>query len=470
MVEGGFRAGMLRDRKAHLAEPKPENAFALWLGHISQVAHWKAVAPLARELRGVFGHPEVKKAITARHGAETLDALNRWMDAIESNGVRTNFPAWAQTLLAWQANVKLAWKVGTILKQSTGLLAAAYRMPLKAYASGMRRLVTGQIDVQDVWSSPMIQRRLESGFAPEVRAAMSRTFTDAPTLRRRFVQQGMELIGYADAFFATASAAIHYDWQLSQIREAVPGISDAAAKAHAMRETQLVVNATAQPVEITERSLVEMGGFGKVFLIFGSEARQKSSMWITAWARVLRKQATEEDWRTLAIMHLIVGPMVQVISSAWMDARDDDDDEWFDEKNWGAWDFIRSAALGPMAGIPIIRDLTDGFSGDSGPTAQTAKAMQSAVKIVKGPEDSEDEAVEWYAQRTAEILKGADSFTAVVAGIGEQAFRISDNVFDTREEIQGKIDALTRKVGRTKDEGERQELLERIAGLRERLK
>lgn len=470
MVEGGFRAGMLKDRKAHLAEPKPENAFALWLGHVSQTAHWKAVAPLARELRGVFGHPEVKKAITARHGAETLDALNRWLDAIEANGVRTNFPAWAQTLLGWQANVKLAWKVGTILKQSTGLLAAAYRMPLKAYASGMRRLVTGQIDVKDVWNSPMIQRRLESGFAPEVRAAISRTFTDAPTLRRRFVQQGMELIGYADAFFATASAAIHYDWQLSQIREAVPGISDAAAKAHAMRETQLVVNATAQPVEITERSLVEMGGFGKVFLIFGSEARQKSSMWITAWARVLQKQATEEDWRTLAIMHLIVGPMVQLITSAWMDARDDDDDEWFDEKNWSAWDFVRSMGLGPMAGIPIIRDLTDGFSGDSGPTAQTAKAMQSAVKIVKGPEDSEDEAIEWYAQRTAEILKGADSFTAVVAGIGEQAFRISDNIFDTQEEIQGKIDTLTRKVGRTKDEGERQELLERIAGLRERLK
>jgi hypothetical protein len=237
-----------------------------------------------------------------------------------------------------------------------------------------------------------------------------------------------------------------------------------------MRETQLVVNATAQPVEITERSLVEMGGFGKVFLIFGSEARQKSSMWITAWARVLRGQAREEDWRTLAIMHLIVGPMVQVISSAWMDARDDDDDEWFDEKNWSAWDFIRSAALGPMAGIPIVRDLTDGFSGDSGPTAQTAKAMQSAVRIVKGPEDSEDEAVEWYAQRTAEILKGADSFTAVAAGIGEQVFRIGDNLMDTREETQAKIDRLTRKVGRTKDEGERQEILERIAGLRERLK
>ena len=470
MVEGGFRTGMLKDRKAHLAEPKPENAFALWLGHVSQTAHWKAVAPLARELRGVFGHPEVKKAITARHGAETLDALTRWLDAIEANGVRTNFPAWAQTLLGWQANVKLAWKIGTILKQSTGLIGSAYRMPLKAYASGMRRLVTGQIDVADIWNSPMIQRRLESGFAPEVRAAMSRTFTDAPTLRRRFVQKGMELIGYVDAFFATASAAIHYDWQLSQIREAVPGISDAAAKRHAMRETQLVVNATAQPVEITERSLVEMGGFGKVFLIFGSEARQKSSMWLTAWSRVLRRQATEEDWRTLAIMHLIVGPMVQLISSAWMDARDDDDDEWFDEKNWAAWDFIRSAALGPMAGIPIIRDLTDGFSGDSGPTAQTAKAMQSAVRIVKGPEDSEDETVEWYAQRTAEILKGADSFTAVAAGIGEQAFRISDNLMDTREETQAKIDKLARKAKAAKDEDERQELLERIAGLREALK
>jgi hypothetical protein len=92
------------------------------------------------------------------------------------------------------------------------------------------------------------------------------------------------------------------------------------------------------------------------------------------------------------------------------------------------------------------------------------------VKIVKGPEDSEDETVEWYAQRTAEILKGADSFTAVVAGIGEQAFRIGDNIMDTREEIQEKIDTLTRKVGRTKDEAERQELLERIEGLRGRLK
>lgn len=468
LVEGGFRAGFLKSRKAHQAAPKVANAFEVFFGHANQTAHWRAMAPLARELRAVFADPGIKQQITAAHGPEMLATVNRWLESLEGNGLQMGYSQAYQNLLSWQATVALAWKVGTLMKQATAMLGSAFKIPLRAYMRGMGRFIRGELDVQDIWQSDMIQRRVKSGFSPEVRLAVAKTMMARPTRRERFLRQGMELIGYVDAAFTTISAAIAYDYHFEQAKAA--GLSEAAAKRQAMSETQRIVTMTAQPVEVTDRSLFEQTGWGKMLLMFGGDSRQKASMWVTALAAAIKGKATPDDIRVLAISHLIIGPMLQIITSAWMDWRDDDDDEIFDEKNWEAWDMVRSVLLGPAAGLPLIREIVDDFSGDSGPLAATGKAAADAVAIVKGPADSEDEKVEWYGKRIAGVLKGLSAFPAVLAGIGDQVFRVSDNLIETDDEIRAKIQTLQRKLEREKDREEQDALRERILGLQSKLK
>jgi hypothetical protein len=153
-----------------------------------------------------------------------------------------------------------------------------------------------------------------------------------------------------------------------------------------------------------------------------------------------------------------------------MDWRDDDDDEWLDEKNWEAWDFARSILLGPAAGLPLIREIVDDFSGDTGPLAATGKAAADAVAIIKGPPDGEAEAVEWYGKKFTGVMKGLSAFPAVVAGITDQAFRVGDNVIETDDETRKRIRSLEYKLGREKDEEEKQAIRERILGLQSMLK
>ena len=468
-VEGGFRQGFLGDRKPHKAAPRAENAFQVYFGHVNQSAHWRAMAPLARELRGVFGNAELKQAIESNFGQDMSQVIQKWIGALEGNGIKQAHSRLMTAIMNSQAYVALAWKLGTLAKQSSALLGAAYRMPPGAYLRGLGKLMTGRLEYGDMWRSQLIQRRLDGGWSPEVRAAMASAFGGKPSYRKAALQEGMELIGFVDAAFTTGSAAIAYDYHF---RNNLKTMGEAEARALAMDEAANVVSRTAQPVEITDRSLFEMelGAFGKTVFMFTSEARQKSAMTITAWGNTLTGKATAEDLRVLAISHLIVGPMIQMIGAIWSDMRDDDDDELFDDKYWNPLDFLRAVALGPFSGVPVLRDVIDAYDGESGPLASVAKGVQSGAALIKGPPDSEKETTEWYEKKLMGVINGlgiAVPELAVAANIVDQVFRVADNAKDSPEEITIKIDRLERKRSKEKDPEKRQDLSDRIKDLRE---
>jgi hypothetical protein len=465
-VDGGFRSGFLKDRAAHTAEPRAENAFQVFFGHVNQTAHWKALAPLTRELRGVFGNPQVKQAILAQHGPKMQEAVNKWIESIEGNRLKVAHSQIGQWLYGMQAHVALAWKLGTIMKQSTALLGAAYRMPASDYLRGLGLLTAGGAvklatlgkhetafwqGAAKVYNSALIQRRIAGGFAPEIRAALAGAFTGKPTMRGDFLTKGMEMLGFADAFFTAGSAAIAYDYHFRQAKTA--GLTDAQADAAAMNETADMVSRTAQPVEVTDRSLFEqsLGGIGKGIFVFSSEARQKSSMWLTAWGNTLTGKATAEDARVLVISHLIVGPLIQAITVMMRDRRDDDDDELFDPTNWEPLDFLKAAAAGPLFGIPLVRDLVDGYNGESGPLTRFYNAAMAGASLFEGPPANEAERVEWYGKKITGVLQGLDSFTAVTAGIAKDAFQTFDNLHDDPEEAAAKeLSRLEKKADASK--------------------
>jgi hypothetical protein len=444
----GMRAGFLANRKQHTAAPRLENAFATFFGHANQTAHWKGLAEFVREFSAVLGKPDVKRAIEAKHGPQMLKTLSDWTRNIEGNGLQVQsgfIDKLVSSLASAQSYVALAFKVGTLMKQSTALLGAAYRMPIGEYARGFGKLVSGQLDVAKAFNSPTIQRRLESGFAPEVRAAMNDVWNAKPTMRQAILERGMELIGLTDALFTTGSAAIAYDYHLREAKAS--GLSDEAAETAALREVEDIVGATAQPSDVVDRSLFEarLNSFGRLLFMFASEARQKSSLWATAWRNTLTGEGTKEDARVLVLSHLIIAPMLQAITAAWRDARSDDDDEFFDAENWAPLDFLKAIVAGPLAGLPLINEVVSGFD-NAGPLGRYVSGGKSILQLFKGPDENDAEKAEWYVKRIARVMQGMDAFTGVAGSVVDQAFSVADNLLpDSESESDKKERAKARR-------------------------
>ncbi len=258
----------------------------------------------------------------------------------------------------------------------------------------------------------------------------------------------METIGLVDAIFTTGSAAIAYEYHLRLAKDSVLG--DEAAHEVAMQEVQDIVGATAQPADAVDRSLFELrqGAMGKLLFLFASEARQKSSLWLTAWRNTLTGDATAADTKVLVISHLVVAPMMFAIGAMVRDMKDGDDDEIFDDENWNPLDLLKAVVAGPLAGLPLIGSAVSGFA-NSGVEGRFVTAGRSLRDIFKGPDDKEPDPAEWYFKRAVKVMQGMDAFTGVVGSVAGQVYGMIDNAYDTDNE---KAAMAKRKLAREKRE------------------
>lgn len=358
LSEGGFRAGMLKTRGKHNARPRLEDALSVYWGHVNATEHFQAFAEFARDLRGVMNNADVRASITAKGGKDLLQSGQSWIEAFERNGLaaRSASSRWDEFLRrrqASQAYLALAYNMGILMKQSTAALGSLLNMGPGQAARQFSKLVTNQLDLKAAYDSDVIQRRLDAGYSPEVRQAMAAMMAEKPSWGTGFVQRGMEIIGMVDAVFTTASYAMAYDFHLSQARAA--GLNEAQAKVEAEREAEATVARTAQPSEMMDRSLFEMGlqPTGKFLFMFASEARQKAALALEAYSPSSGLSKGERATR-LFTLHVAFPLAIQTITNLWRDAREDDDEELFDSDNWRAGDYAKSMVLGPALGIPLI--------------------------------------------------------------------------------------------------------------------
>jgi hypothetical protein len=100
MAQGGMSTGMLKERvEKHGAEPRIVNAVDVFFDHMRQVAHFKAFAELAREMRGVMSKPEIRRSLAVKHGKIGTELMDKWMDAMEQGGL-TQKPGWFESQLS----------------------------------------------------------------------------------------------------------------------------------------------------------------------------------------------------------------------------------------------------------------------------------------------------------------------------------------------------------------------------------
>jgi hypothetical protein len=447
LSEGGFRAGMTITRGNHKAAPRLEDALSVYWSHVNATEHFKAFGEFARDLRGVMNNAEVRKSIKAKGGKDLLEAGQNWIGAFERNGVENRstssaFDEFIRRRQASQAYLALAYNMGTLMKQSTAALASLLNMGPGAAARQFAKLVSGGLDLKAAYNSEVIQRRMDAGYSPEVRQAMAAMMAERPSWGTGLVQKGMEIIGVVDAVFTTASYAMAYDYHLQSAKDA--GMNDALAQTEAEREAEATVARTAQPSEMMDRSLFEMGlqPTGKFLFMFASEARQKAAMALEAYSPSSGLSKGERATRLL-LLHVVFPLAIQTITNLWRDAREDDDEELFDSDNWRAGDYAKAMLLGPLTGIPLVgsalnASLTPIFGGHyfpNDPTQPLNRALGGGADILEAIQEGDLESG----------LKGARSLMwalalamggekAAAVGVGSNilydAFRVTENLVE----------------------------------------
>lgn len=363
-VNGGFASGFLMDRKAHFSQVKLASALGVFWTHQHEAIHWSNLAPIVREMRGTLRNPDVKRSIEGAWGEVGNQLLESWMLAIEGNGLRQNAGAF-ERMISWAtthfAVGKLAYNAGTIVKQSLAVLNTSMdEVPFGLWLMGAGEVMKHPARFADIYRSNVIQNRLENGFSPEVRMLLDKFWTSKPGFAVSAMESGMELLGFADAFFTSVSAAVVYESNARLAERA--GMTSAQAHLIGMEKMTEAVRRTSQPQTADRRSIMEhrAGALGKLGLLFMTEARQKWAIYSEALRNTVKGKPTKRDLRNLAIAHLLLSPLMAGLSAAirdWRDGPDDGDDD----PAWELSDFVIAATIGPIGQLPLIGQAVDGL-------------------------------------------------------------------------------------------------------------
>ncbi|MDB6076504.1 MAG: hypothetical protein JWO82_251, partial [Akkermansiaceae bacterium] len=346
--------GALRTRGISVAEPEFRDSLQTYIRHTMQMEHWMAFAKVSTDTAALLNNRDVRNSIEEKGGEEASKVLGKWLEYFAQGGTKDAasqlaFNSILGRLVNHAASVALVGRASVLVIQSLQLGSALAEMPAGAYAVRLGKLLTGQLNWGTAMHSEYIQRRMHE-MPPLVRQAMAGLEGLKPSRLTYATSKLGQLIGGADALFTAGTYAMVYDYQLKNAPE---NLSQAEKEAWAHAAAERSTDRVAQPVKASQRSIYEnlnTSPLAKLTWAFASEARQK--MALSAWAVADRPMA--EKLRVLAVTWGIGGMGAAILRAAIRDAKSDDDDEVFDEKNWSPKRLLLSAATGPLQGIPVL--------------------------------------------------------------------------------------------------------------------
>jgi hypothetical protein len=455
-VTGGvFAAGAnspsaLRSRGGAVAQPVFRDAVQTYFGHMLQMAHWKAYAEFNGEVSALLGHRDTRNVVKGKAGEQAATVMNNWMQYFQQGGNKdaANHLAINQMINRITGNfavMALFGRVSTLALQVTQLGAASAKMPVGAYLSRFGKLMSGNLNWKAALDSDYIQRRIKD-MPPAVALAMQGLRSDKPSVIREASRRLGQLISGFDGFFTAGTYAIVYDYQLNQAQKNGMGGQEAAD--YAREATERIVDEIAQPTRAGARSIFEINSTNPVaraVWAFSSEARKNLGLALYAGAK-----GRSGDFGKAVFYVLILNGLVStVIRSAFRDLRDDDDDEIFDEKNWG-WNRMAAMLISdPLYGFPVVGEAIEsgifnafGVYTPSGPLFDVAPAVpavkrmltQYPMEVLEGEAEYRD-----ILRDVNRILSTAGLFNSTIAGaasltnLAKDSFEVGDNLLGDDE-------------------------------------
>jgi hypothetical protein len=355
MSTGSMTPGSLRTRSQTVAEPDFRNAIEVYIGHKKQLAHWKAYAKFSKEAQARLGNREVRNAIEAKEGQEAAKVLQGWLDYFAQGGTRDAAAHYAinkgiNRIYGRAASMALVGRIGTLAVQVTQLAAATAKMPVGSYITRLGKLLSGNLAWGDALNSEYMQRRIRQ-MPASLQVAMDGLRASKPNAVKHAVREIGKLLSGTDGLFTAGTYAIIYDYQFKRMREA--GLDIDTAREEARMETERTMDEIAQPTRPGTRSIKEVtttDPLAKVVWAFASEPRKNLALlFYSAFNR------EGKDGARAALYVLGLNAVISsLVRSVWRDMRDDDDEEFFDERNWGPRKVMLAMATDWMAGIPLV--------------------------------------------------------------------------------------------------------------------
>jgi hypothetical protein len=341
-----------------------------------------AFAEANRDVRAVIGNDEVLRSIRAVYGGAMAERLNKWMTNFEQNGEKNAagygvVARYVNGMLAPSAITALGGKVGVLMKQFSAFLGSMIEIPAPAAVRSMGRMLAGRLSTSlpETWNSPTIQRRIEAGFSPAIRAVMNRGGFN-PGVLLMLAEKGMAPIGFVDAAFTTFSAATAYDYHFRDAKR--NGMDDKAAIDYAADKMDEVVRRTAQPASLTDRSSFEATSdpLWRGLMMFMSEARQKFAISYLAAKRLARGEDRRMNTQKIAVAWFLMALVTQTMGNIYRDLFTDDESE----EIWTREGYYRALALGPINGLL----LAGGFITDMASWLTGARVFQDSRTPLDG--------------------------------------------------------------------------------------
>jgi hypothetical protein len=244
----------------------------------------------------------------------------------------------------------LVGRLGTLLIQSTQLGAAIAEMPTGSYVVRLSKLLTGNLGWGEALNSPYVQRRIRE-MPPVVQQALEGLAATQPNRLKYEVARIGRLIAGTDGLMTAGTFAIVFDYHFTQAKKM--GFAEADARAYARNVAERATDRIAQPTRMGARSIFELtqtNAYAKVGWAFASEARKNLAL--AAYA--VANRPAGDAARTiggLLFLNILFGSLIR---NAWKDARDEEDDEWFDDRNWSGKRLLLAAFTEPFYGLPFI--------------------------------------------------------------------------------------------------------------------
>jgi hypothetical protein len=447
---GANSPSALRSRGGAIAEPVFRDAVQTYLGHMLQMAHWKAYAEFNGEVSALLGHRDTRNVVKGKAGEQAATVMNNWMQYFQQGGNKdaANHLAINQMINRITGNfavMALFGRVSTLALQVTQLGAASVKMPVGAYLSRFGKLMSGNLNWKAALDSDYIQRRIKD-MPPAVALAMQGLRSDKPSVIREASRRLGQLISGFDGFFTAGTYAIVYDYQLTQAQKNGMGGQEAAD--YAREATERIVDEIAQPTRAGTRSIYELNSTNPVaraVWAFSSEARKNFGLALYAGT----KGRSGDFGKALFYVLILNGLVSTVIRSAFRDLRDDDDDEIFDEKNWG-WNRMAAMLISdPLYGFPVVGEAIEsgifnafGVYTPSGPLFDVAPAVPAVKRmaydhpmaLLEGEAEYRD-----ILRDVNRILSTAGLFNSTIAGaasltnLAKDSFEVGDNLLGDDE-------------------------------------
>jgi hypothetical protein len=433
--------------------PKLADALSAFLANARVVEHYIAWAETMAEFKATVLSRDVRLAAETHKGIKKYGKLARELKILEEGGIKQAIlqNEVGKLLDRWlDANSKTALlgKLTLLFKQIPAMVGSMAKIGPVEFMKSAARVMTGQgaIDLGDMWDSPVIQRRLQADsewarYAAQGAKAKSGVIS-------YIMERNWDAIGYADAAFTTFSASVAYDAAYREAKES--GATEEESKEQAMERAGIVVDQTAQPMNQSAKSLMELeaGILARILFAFQGPSRP---LWSATYEAV-KGGNVKNIAGTYAAVGILTPVLVQTIGNLIKAALTDDELE--DVFTWKGYKAAMLAA--PAQGMIFFGTLAEQLSGEFGgaPRVATLPVGDALAKLMKNyrkakdPEkDLEEKDILSMIQAAGMVLGGRAADVNPFINTYKQGQQFIDNLETTQKE-----EATLKKQRKKRDE------------------